>query len=278
VTAKRSFAVVTDSTADLPDEWRARYGIEVIPLKVIFGNETFRDRVDMSDDEFFRRLAGATKLPTTSAPSPGEFAEVYTRLAKDHDGCISIHLGGQLSATVEAARIGAQSVDGFRVEVVDSQTVTMPIAFLCQVAAKSATLDEATAAVEARVPKSRVLALLDTLRYLEMGGRLNRAQAMIGTMLDLKPLLLVAGGEMPKAVSRVRTRSRAISAMVDYFRGEQPVEYVAVMHAQAPDDADTLAAGLRKELHGQEVVIGKIGCVLGTHTGPKALGVVYIKK
>jgi len=278
VTAKRRFAVVTDSTADLPDEWRTRYGIEVVPLKVIFGNETFRDRVDISDDEFFRRLAAATRLPTTSAPSPGEFAEVYSRLARDHDGCISIHLGAQLSATAEAARIGAQSVEGFRVEVVDSQTVTMPIAFLCRVAAECETLEAAAAAVAERVPKSRVLALLDTLRYLEMGGRLNRAQAMIGTMLDLKPLLLVAGGEMPKAVSRVRTRSRAVSAMVEYFRGDLPVEHVAVMHAQAGAEAETMAAGLRKALPGQEVVIGQIGCVLGTHTGPKALGVVYIKK
>jgi DegV family protein with EDD domain len=277
VTSKRSFAVVTDSTADLPDEWRTRYGIEVVPLKVIFGNETFRDRVDMSDDEFFRRLAAATKLPTTSAPSPGEFAEVYRRLAEDYDGCISIHLGAQLSATVEAARIGAQAVEGFKVEVIDSQTVTMPIAFLCKVAAECGTLDEATAAVEARVAKCRVLALLDTLRYLEMGGRLNRAQAMIGTMLDLKPLLLVDGG-MPKAVSRVRTRSRAASAMLEYFRGELPVEHVAVVHAQASDEAEKVAAGLRAELPDQEIVIGKIGCVLGTHTGPKALGVVYIKK
>ena len=269
--------MVTDSTADLPDEWRARYGIEVVPLKVIFGSETFRDRVDMSDDEFFRRLAAATKLPTTSAPSPGEFAEVYRRLAANHDGCISIHLGAQLSATAEAARIGAQSVEGFRVEVVDSQTVTMPIAFLCRVAAECETLEAAKAAVEARVPKTRVLALLDTLRYLEMGGRLNRAQAMIGTMLDLKPLLLVADREI-KPVERVRTRSRAISRMVDYFRGELPVEHVAVMHAQAPDEAEKVAAGLRAELPGQEIAIGKIGCVLGTHTGPKALGVVYIKK
>jgi DegV family protein with EDD domain len=277
VTSKRSFAVVTDSTADLPDDWRARYGIDVVPLKVIFGNETFRDRVDMSDDEFFRRLAAATKLPTTSAPSPGEFAEVYRLLAKDYDGCISIHLGAQLSATVEAARIGAQAVEGFKVQVIDSQTVTMPIAFLCKVAAECGTLEEATAAVEARVPKCRVLALLDTLRYLEMGGRLNRAQAMIGTMLDLKPLLLVDGG-MPKAVSRVRTRSRAASAMLEYFRGELPVEHVAVVHAQAPDEAEKVAAGLRAELPDREIVIGKIGCVLGTHTGPKALGVVYIKK
>ena len=275
--SSRRFAVVTDSTADLPDEWRTRYGIEVVPLKVIFGSETFRDRVDMSDEEFFRRLATATKLPTTSAPSPGEFADVYRRLAEDHDGCISIHLGAQLSATAESARLGAQAVEGFRVEVVDSQTVTMPIAFLCKVAAECETLDGAKAAVEARIPRCRVLALLDTLRYLEMGGRLSRAQAMIGTMLDVKPLLLVVDREI-KPVERVRTRSRAISRMVEYFRGELPVEHVAVMHAQAPDEAETVAAGLRQEMPGQAIVIGKIGCVLGTHTGPRALGVVYIKE
>jgi len=277
VTSKRRFAVLTDSTADLPDEWRARYGIEVVPLKVIFGSETFRDRVDMTDDEFFSRLAGATKLPTTSAPSPGEFAEVYRRLAGDFEGCISIHLGAQLSATVEAARLGAQAVEGFEVEVVDSETVTMPIAFLCRVAAESTNLEAAVAAVKARVPRCRVLALLDTLRYLEMGGRLSRTQAMIGTMLDLKPLLLVADREI-KPVDRVRTRSRAIGRMVDYFRGELPVEHVAVMHAQAPDEAEKVAEALRDQLPGQEIVTGRIGCVLGTHTGPKALGVVYIKK
>ncbi len=277
MSVKRRFAVVTDSTADLPDEWRERYGVEVVPLKVIFGTETFRDRVDMTDDEFFRRLATSTKLPTTSAPSPGEFADVYTRLAQDYEGCISIHLGAQLSATVEAARVGAQAVQGFSVDVIDSQTVTMPIAFLCKVAAESETLEAATAAVEERVPKARVLALLDTLRYLEMGGRLNRAQAMIGTMLDLKPLLLVADREI-KPVERVRTRSRAIPRMVDYFRGDLSVEHVAVMHAQARDEAEALAASLRTDLPGQEVAIGKIGCVLGTHTGPKALGIVYIKK
>ena len=125
---KRSFAVVTDSTADLPDEWRDRYGIEVVPLKVLFGTETFRDRVDMTDEQFFARLAASSTLPKTSAPSPGEFADVYRRLAKDHDGCISIHIGEQLSATAEAARVGASSVEGFPANVVDSQTVSMPIA------------------------------------------------------------------------------------------------------------------------------------------------------
>jgi DegV family protein with EDD domain len=274
---KRSFAVVTDSTADLPDEWRHRYGIEVVPLKVLFGKESFRDRVDMTDEEFFRRLAASTSLPTTSAPSPGEFAQVYERLSIDYEGCISIHIGAQLSATAEAARVGARSVEGFPVTVIDSQTVTMPMAFLCRVAAESASLDEATTAVEERIPKCRVLALLDTLRYLEMGGRIKRAQAMIGTMLDLKPLLLVEDREI-KPVDRVRTRSRAVARMIDFFRTQTPVEYAAVMHAQAPDDAERIVADLRTEFPDLDLPVGQIGCVLGTHTGPKALGLVYIKK
>ena len=274
---KRSFAVVTDSTADLPDEWRDRYGIEVVPLKVLFGKETFRDRVDITDEEFFRRLSTATSLPTTSAPSPGEFAEVYRRLARDYDGCISIHIGAQLSATAEAARVGASSVERFKVNVVDSETVSMPIAFLCRTAAECPTLEDATASVQQRVAKCRVLALLDTLRYLEMGGRLSRAQAMIGTMLDLKPLLLVVDREI-KPVDRVRTRSRAITRMVEFFRSDLPVERIAVMHAQAADEAEDIAGRLRSDFPDQEVSVGQIGCVLGTHTGPKALGIVYIKR
>jgi len=273
----RTFAVVTDSTADLPAEWRERYGIEVVPLKVLFGKETLRDGVDMTSDEFFTRLTASSSLPTTSAPSPGEFAEVYQRLAKDHDGCISIHIGARLSATAEAARVGAEAVEGFKVNVIDSQSVSMPLAFLCRVAAESETLDQATVAVEQRVPKCRVLALLDTLRYLEMGGRLSRAQAMIGTMLDLKPLLLVSENAEIKPVDRVRTRSRAIQRMIEFVRGEQPIERLAVMHAQAPDEAEGIAAELRKEFPDQEIPLGQIGCVLGTHTGPKALGLVYIK-
>src|SRR5947209_13140717 len=273
----RSFAVVTDSTADLPDEWRDRYAIEVVPLKVLFGKETFRDRVDMTDEQFFARLAASSSLPTTSAPSPGEFADVYTRLAPDHDGCISIHIGEQLSATAEAARVGASSVDGFPVNVIDSQTVSMPIAFLCRIAAQTASLAEATEAVQRRVPRSRVLALLDTLRYVEMGGRLSRAQAMIGTMLDLKPLLLVADREI-KSVDRVRTRSRAIPRMIEFFRTELPVETLAVMHAQAPGDAEQIARELRRELPDLEIRTGQIGCVLGPHTGPKALALVYLKR
>ena len=275
--SKRPFAVVTDSTADLPNEWRARYGIQVVPLKVLFGTETFRDRVDITDAQFFARLADAAKLPTTSAPSPGDFAKVYEQLREDYDGCVSIHIGAQLSATAEAARVGAEAVEGFRVEVIDSETVTMPMAFLCRIAAGSPTLDEAVAQVKQRVPRCRVLALLDTLRYLEMGGRLSRAQAVIGTMLDLKPILLVKDREI-KPVDRVRTKSRAIGRMVEHFLADGPVECVGVVHAQSPDEAEQIAKIVRDALPGTEVAMGQIGCVLGTHVGPKAVGIVYIKK
>lgn len=274
---KRSFAVVTDSTADLPGEWAERYDIQVVPLKVMFGEESFRDGVDMNNEQFFARLATASKLPTTSAPSPGDFAELYTRLAKDHDGCISIHIARSLSATAEAARVGALSVEGFQVEVIDSETVSMPMAFLCRLAAECSTLIEALAAVRKRIPNSRVLALLDTLRYVEMGGRVSRAQAMIGTMLDLKPLLLMVDGEI-KSLDRVRTRSRAIPRMVEFFEKDSPAEYVGVVHAQAAAEAEQVAADLRRRLPDHEVPVGQIGCVLGTHVGPKALGLVYIKK
>lgn len=269
-----SFRVVTDSTADLPAEWSDRYQVEVVPLKVLFGNETFRDRVDLTDEQFFERLGRADRLPTTSAPSPGDFAQVYERLSRECAGVISIHIGSNLSGTAEAARVGAQSVEGFPVHVIDSRSTTMTIAFLCRAAAEARTLEEAVREVERRLPRQRVIALLDTLRYVEMGGRVGRAQAVIGTVLDMKPLLGLRDGEI-RSLDRVRTRSRAISRMLEMLRDDSPVEGVGVMHAQAPQDAARIAEELRAE--GYDTVMGQIGSVLGTHTGPRALGLAYIK-
>jgi DegV family protein with EDD domain len=270
---------VTDSTADLPPEWRERYGIEVVPLKVHFGEETFRDRVDLTDEQFFEKLGQASKLPTTSAPAPGEFAQVFERLSKECSGCISIHIGGQLSGTAEAARVGAESVAGLEVRVVDSRSVSMTIAFLCRVAAESSSLEEAVQAVEERVPRQRVVALLDTLRYVEMGGRVSRAQAMIGSMLDLKPILGLAGTDGKiNAIDRVRTRSRAVPRMLDVMRADLPLESLAVMHAQAPEESERIRAQIQKELPDLTVETGQIGCVLSTHTGPRALGLTYVRR
>ncbi len=267
--------MVTDSTADVPPEWIERYGISVVPLTVLFGQEAFRDRVDLSDAEFFARLQTADQLPTTSAPSPGAFAELYERLSTECEGIISIHIGRTLSGTTEAARLGAASLPGFPVHVIDSGSVTMTVGFLAQVAAEAPDLAQALLRVRERLGRQKVLALLDTLRYIELGGRVSRAQAMLGTMLDLKPILALQQGEI-KSVDRVRTRGKALKRLLQLLQQDLPIERLAVMHAQAPADAERLRDELAGELKPVEAVIGQIGCVLGTHTGPGALGFAYL--
>jgi len=246
---------------------------------VLFGNETFKDGVDLTNDEFFQRLEGAQQLPTTSAPSPGDFAEVYGRLAKEKDceGVVSIHLGSNLSATCEAARLGAESVEGLDVRVVDSQSTTMTMAFLCRVAAESPDLETAVKRCEERVPKLGILALLDTMRYIQMGGRISRIQYLLGSMLDVKPLLKLDHGEI-KPLDRTRTRAKAIPGMVQRLQEEGPLESLAVMHGSAPEDAEKLRAQLAGVFPDLEIETGQIGAVLGTHTGPRALGLVYVRK
>ena len=248
----------------------------MVPLTVSFGTDSFADGIDITNEEFFERLKRADRLPTTAAPSPGAFADTYRRLSAECDGVISIHLSSTLSATAQAATVGAQSVEGFPVHVVDSRSLTMCVAFLCRVAAQSPSLEEALRQVEERVPRQRVLALLDTLRYVEMGGRVNRAQAMIGTMLDLKPILALTDGEI-RGIDRVRTRARAFTRMVELLRRDAPVEYMAVMHAQAAEDAERVRRELAQELPDLEIEIGQIGAVLGTHTGPGAVGLTYLR-
>jgi DegV family protein with EDD domain len=275
--AKTGFRVVTDSTADLPPAWRERYAIEVVPLKVLFGNESFRDGVDLTSDQFFQRLEASQELPTTSAPSPGDFAAVYQRLSGECEGVVSIHLGSNLSATCESARLGAESLEGFPVHVVDSRSTTMPIAFLCRVAAESPDLASAVKAASERVDKLGILALLDTMRYIQMGGRISKLQYLLGSMLDVKPLLKLDHGEI-KSLDRTRTRAKAIPGMIQRLKDEGPLESLAVMHGSAPADAEKLRGQLRQEMPEIEIEIGQIGAVLGTHTGPRALGLVYVKK
>lgn len=260
----------------MPPEWRERLRIEVVPLQVVFGGESFRDGVDLTTDQFFARLEESSSLPTTAAPSPGDFAEVYRRLAGECDAVVSIHIGSNLSGTVEAARIGAAAVEGFPVHVVDSLTTGMPVAFLCQVAAECDSAEAAVAAVEARTGKTKILALLDTLRYLEKGGRIGRAQYLVGSLLDMKPIVGLFDGAV-QAVDRVRTRRRAIERLADLLRRDLPVERLNVMYSTGPEDAQALRERLAAELPEVQVGLGRIGAVLGTHVGPRALGLTYIR-
>lgn len=170
-------------------------------------------------------------------------------------------------------------MEGFPVHVIDSLNTTMTIAFLCRVAAESPDLEAAVKACQERVPKLGILALLDTMRYIQMGGRISRAQYLIGTMLDVKPLLKLAGGEPEiKALDRTRTRAKAIPGMVKRLQEEGPLESLAVMHGSAPEDAAKLRAELEPLYPDLEIVTGQIGAVLGTHTGPRALGLIYVRR
>ena len=273
---KAPFRVVTDSTADVPREWVDRYGIRVVPLKVLFGNTAFRDRVDLDDHEFLRRLEATQTLPSTSAPAAGEFADLYRVLAQECEAVISIHIGSELSGTVDAARLGAELVPEVRVEVIDSHSVSMAVGFLCQVAASASSTEEAMRLVQERIPKLRIIALLDTLRFLEMGGRIGRARAMLGALLNLKPILGVREGTVGP-LDRVRTRSRGLERILELLQEDEPVERVAVMHARAPEEAQRLAAAVARAFPGAEVVTGQLGAVLTTHTGPGAIGFAYVK-
>lgn len=271
-----SFRVVTDSTSDVPPDWRERFGIEVVPLNVIFGAESFRDGVDLDTDQFFERLARSDALPTTSAPAPGEFAAVYERLSRECDAVVSIHIGSNLSATIEAARVGAGQVQGFPVHVLDSRSTGMPVAFLCQAAAECDTAEAAVRAVEERLDKTKILALLDTLRYLEMGGRIGRAQYLVGSLLNFKPIVGLFDGAV-QAVDRVRTRKRAIERLAELLRRDLPVERLYVMYSTDPEDSERLRHDLAAQLPELEVGLGRIGAVLGTHVGPRAMGLTYIR-
>ena len=244
---------------------------------MLFGNETFKDGVDLTPDQFFARLESSQQLPTTSAPSPGDFATVYEKLRGECDGVVSIHLGSNLSATCEAARLGAESVEGFEVHVVDSRSTTMPIAFLCRVAAESPDLAAAVKACEERVDKLGILALLDTMRYIQMGGRISKIQYLLGSMLDVKPLLKLDHGEI-KPLDRTRTRAKAIPGMIRRLEEEGPLESLAVVHGSAPEDAARLRQQVAALMPDLEIETSQIGAVLGTHTGPRALGLVYVKK
>jgi DegV family protein with EDD domain len=153
----------------------------------------------------------------------------------------------------------------------------MAIAFLCKVAAESPDLAGAVSAVEARVDKLGILALLDTMRYIQMGGRISKIQYLLGSMLDVKPLLKLDHGEI-KPLDRTRTRAKAIPGMIQRLKEEGPLESVAVMHGSAPADAEKLRGQLRQEMPGLAIEIGQIGAVLGTHTGPRALGLIYVKE
>lgn len=273
-------AVVVDSTADIPQATRDEYDIAVVPLLIMFGNQTFLDGVEMSSDQFYERLTHSGVHPTSSQPSPGAFAEVYERLGKDHEGIISVHLGGKLSGTVRSAEQAKELAPGVPVRVIDSGSVSMGTGFLAIEAAKLAragkSLDEIAGRLEQMVPNVRLWAVLDTLKYLERGGRIGRTRAFLGTLLNVKPMIQIKEEVLPS--EQVRTHKKAIARMVELASNEAPYEYLAVLHSLAEPLAQELANQLGAIHPRAEIVVAQLTGVIGVHGGPGVLGVTGIKR
>ncbi len=273
--------IVTDSACDLPEAICAELGVEVVPLTIRFGDREYVDRKELSIDAFWRELAASPVLPETAAPSVGAFEETFRRLSEEGASAIvCINLSARLSATMQSAQVAAKALDGTTpIEIIDSLSASMGIGNLVLHAARraraGASLEEIVREVNARREREHVFATLDTLEYLRKGGRIGGAQALLGSMLSIKPIISVIDGTVEPA-GRVRTRSKALRFLVDQIPVGK-VELISVLHANAPD-LDEFLAMLEPAVPDAEVTVGSIGPVIGVHTGPRVMGIAWIDR
>lgn len=272
-------AVVTDSTADFPGDAQERLGIEMVPLTVVWDRDSFRDKLDLKIVDFYALMRQRSTLPTTSAPSAGAFEETYERLLGQADHVISVHLAGKLSATLDVARSAAERVGGGRVSVVDSGQTTMCLGWLAMRAAELGAEDTEPAAIvrelESWVPRLRLYAVLDSLTNLQRGGRIGRAQALVGSLLNFKPLLLVKEGQV-LPLERPRSRASAMRRIVDVAASQGRIQKIGVAEGDAPEIMEDLVRMVGERVPGVPIDRGEIGIVLGTHAGPGVFGVATL--
>ena len=274
--------IVTDSTADVPPQLASELQIAVVPCQVFWGEEVYRDGVDLQHQEFYERLARSAELPKTSQPPVSRFVETYGRLLDTEGGeaVISIHVAGNLSGTVNAAWAAAQTrPDPSQIEVIDSGQLSMGLGWAVIEAAKMAqagsSRQQVSQAVHEMLPRLRGAAMIDTLENLYKGGRINQITAALGTVLQIKPLITIQAGQL-EAAERIRTRSRALRRLVALVRGWGSLARVAVMHTGAEDVARDLAARIEDLAPDGDLLIGPAGTALTTHLGIGAVGVCAV--
>jgi DegV family protein with EDD domain len=271
--------VVTDSACDLPPAIAEELAIDIVPLTIRFGNEELVDRRDLSPKEFWAKVAGSPVLPETAAPSPGAFEEAFRKAsAEGADGVVCVTLSGELSATYQAAGVAAKAVaDTIPVRVIDSRSVTMALGLAAMAAARAAKqgkgLDDCAGAAEDLIPRTRLYGALDTLENLKKGGRIGAAEAVLGSMLSIKPIIELKDGKVEPS-GRVRTRSKSLRHLVEAVRNAGQVEDLVVMHGDAPD-VDELLDLLGAVYPRDDILVGDIGSVIGTHAGPRVIGVIF---
>ncbi|MEY2472053.1 MAG: fatty acid kinase fatty acid binding subunit [Actinomycetota bacterium] len=275
--------IVTDSACDLPPATASEHNIEIVPLTVRIGDTEYVDRRDLTPDEFWAKSSGAKQLPETAAPSPGAFEQAFRDAAsKGATGVVCVTLSSGLSATYQSAQLAADAVkDSIPVRVIDSRSVTIAQGLLAiagaEAAAAGKSIDEVASVIEAKIPRMRVFAALDTLENLKKGGRIGAARAALGSMLNIKPLIRVENGAVEEA-GKQRTRSRSLDQLIEIAKehGAATAKPLAVMHGNAPDVdsfVDSLCGALGRSR--EDILIGDIGSVVGTHAGPRVIGIAY---
>jgi fatty acid kinase fatty acid binding subunit len=273
-------AIVLDSTADFPDAPRRFPNWRIVPLYVRFGDESFRDYVELGPDEFYARLRGSPAMPSTSQPTPRDFGAVYDELGA-YDRVYSLHIAGRLSGTVESARRAASEV-GDRIRVVDTETASAAVAMLGLAIQRRLERgtgdDEVEALAERHRRESQIVFTLDTLDYLARGGRIGRAAAWAGELLNVKPILTIREGEVIP-LKRVRGNRRAFQEFVEAFESgsaEGPGLRAAIAHADAPERAEALQELVRRTRpQAQLDLVTTLGPVVGTHAGPGTVGLFW---
>lgn len=279
--AEQRVQVVTDSTSDLPSEMAAELGIEVVPLSIRFGARVYEDGVDLSKEEFYELLRQNPSMPTTSVPPPGRFLEVYRRAVERGRGVISIHLSGSLSGTYNSATLAAAELPAGTVEVVDSRNCSMAHGWMAVIAAEAAragaSLAEIRTLVDDIVPRAHLYALLDTLDNLVRFGRIGRAQAFVGSVLNVKPIVTIANG-LVSPVEKVRLLGRALVRLVDIAQEHAPIDRMAIAHTDAFDTVARLEAMVHDAMPGLPTITYRAGSVVGTLAGPGAVALVFVAR
>ena len=270
--------IVTDSACDLSAEECEAHGIDVVPLSIRFGDQVFLDRNELGVDDFYRRMASSEDLPQTAAPAPGAFAEVFRRrLAEGAEAVVCINLSSGVSATMESSELARREVEG-DVRIVDSRSVTGGLGTMvltaAEAAARGASADEVVALVEDMRARTRVYGAIDTLENLKKGGRIGNAQALLGSVLAIKPLIDISSGVVEEA-GRQRTRRKSLGWLRDKVAEHaDEIESLAVMHAQA-DDIDDLVSMLGELVDPSSIRVGVIGPVVASHGGPGVIGLCF---
>lgn len=272
-------AIVTDSTADLPLESAERFGVHVIPLKIIFGNKSYRDGIDITSNEFYRKLQEEEKLPKTSQPTPYEFEHLYKRLLQGHDKIISIHLSRGLSGTVDAARHAATQF-GDKVKVWDSKSISLGIGLQVLNAVEAVHKGLGIDAIMEKLTRARenteVLFTLNTLEYLQKGGRIGKVTALLGSILNIKPIVRVIDG-IYHPCGKSRSQKGALKLMIKKLQeivNERKVTLLGVAHGAAHSAAKYIKQELEDIFNIRAEIFTQVGPGIGVHTGPGTVGAV----